>query len=62
MLAQGWIHPNHTMVPGTDGKLSYGGKCFPKDTQALLDFMKKLGTPHKIMEATIDERNSIRHD
>ena len=31
----------HTNVPGTDGKLSYGGACFPKDTNALNNFMIK---------------------
>jgi len=25
----------HTAVPGPDGKFGYGGKCFPKDVNAL---------------------------
>ena len=28
-------------VPGHDGKLGYGGTCFPKDVNALLSFSKK---------------------
>ena len=40
MLKNGWINPMHTTVPGPDGQLSYGGFCFPKDTNALLQFMK----------------------
>jgi len=32
MLKNKWINPMHTNVPGPDGKLSYGGHCFPKDT------------------------------
>ena len=60
MLKNGWINPMHTEVPGTDGKLSYGGMCFPKDTNALLSFMKSKNTPHMVMEATVRERNSMR--
>ena len=41
MLKNGWINPMHTTVPGPDGQISYGGLCFPKDTNALLEFMKK---------------------
>ena len=62
MLKNNWINPMHTMVPGNDGKLSYGGKCFPKDTNALLHFMKKMDTYHSILEATIEERNKMRND
>lgn len=28
------INSEHTCVPGPDGKLGYGGKCFPKDVKA----------------------------
>lgn len=60
MLKNGWINPMHTQVPGTDGKLSYGGMCFPKDTNALLSFMKQQDTLCAVLEATITERNLIR--
>ena len=62
MLKNKWINPMHTNVPGTDGKLSYGGHCFPKDTNALLQFMKTKNTNHKVMEAVIEERNEMRDD
>ncbi|XWV26198.1 putative UDP-glucose 6-dehydrogenase [Tupanvirus soda lake] len=62
MIKNGWINPMHTVVPGTDNKLSYGGMCFPKDTNALLSFMKLVGTPHQVLEATVLERNSLRDD
>lgn len=62
MLKNGWINPMHTIVPGTDGKLSYGGMCFPKDTNALLSFMKEIGTPHKVLEATVKEHDEMRND
>lgn len=62
MLKNNWINPMHTQVPGVDGQLSYGGYCFPKDTNALLQFMKRSGTPSKVLEATITERNLMRSD
>jgi UDPglucose 6-dehydrogenase len=62
MLKNGWINPMHTNVPGPDGKLSYGGYCFPKDTNALLNDMKKKNTPCHVLEATIKERNIMRKD
>ena len=62
MLKNKWINPMHTNVPGTDGSLSYGGYCFPKDTNALLQFMKTKNTSHKVMEAVIEERNEMRSD
>jgi UDPglucose 6-dehydrogenase len=62
MLMNGWINPMHTNIPGPDGLLSYGGLCFPKDTNALLKFMKEKNSPHKVLEATITERNEMRKD
>jgi UDPglucose 6-dehydrogenase len=62
MLKNNWINPMHTQVPGVDKQLSYGGYCFPKDTNALLQCMKRNGTPSNVLAATIDERNDMRHD
>ena len=38
ILLSGYINHNHTVVPGPDGKLGYGGKCFPKDVDAFSRF------------------------
>ena len=62
MLKNGWINPMHTMVPGPDGKLGYGGNCFIKDTEALLEFMKRKDSMCKVLEAVVKERNMIRDD
>ncbi len=40
-VADGRIGDSHLNVPGHDGKLGYGGTCFPKDVNALLSFTKK---------------------
>ena len=60
MLSNGWINSMHTNVPGPDGQISYGGACFPKDTNALNHLMKTLGSPHRVLEACIEERDSMR--
>lgn len=62
MLKNGWINEMHTNIPGSDGKISYGGLCFPKDTNALKKYMERKETPHKVLDATIKERNDIRDD
>ena len=62
MLKNEWINPMHTQVPGTDGKLSYGGYCFPKDTNALLAYMNRKNRSSKVLEACILERNEMRED
>ena len=62
MIKNGWINQMHTQVHEPDGKLSYGGMCFPKDTNALLQHMRKHDTPHRVLEATVIERNILRDD
>lgn len=61
MLKNKWIHPNHTQIPGRDGQVSYGGMCFPKDSNALYSFMKETCEHYKVLEATIKERNILRN-
>lgn len=60
MLKNKWINPMHTKVPGSDGSLSYGGACFPKDTQALLEYMKRKKSRHQVLQAVVNERNDMR--
>jgi UDPglucose 6-dehydrogenase len=36
------IGNSHTAVPGPDGKLGFGGSCFPKDIQAMISYANKL--------------------
>jgi len=35
----GFIEPSHTQVPGHDGFLGYGGKCFPENMEALKGYL-----------------------
>jgi len=60
MLQNNWINPMHTLVPGHDGLLSYGGACFPKDTKALLRYMEGCNSPHEVLEACVSEQIKMR--
>lgn len=39
--SDGRVGDSHLHVPGPDGRLGYGGTCFPKDVNALLTFAKE---------------------
>ena len=54
-LLSGYINDMHTYVPGPDGKLGYGGKCFPKDVNAFAKMTK--GTPMGTLLAPLHELN-----
>tara|TARA_R110001592_G_scaffold39517_4_gene130170 strand:- start:3029 stop:3853 length:825 start_codon:yes stop_codon:yes gene_type:complete len=49
--SDGRIGDSHLHVPGPDGKLGYGGTCFPKDVNALITMGRKLNTPMNTLEA-----------
>jgi|TARA_R110000744_G_scaffold167583_1_gene285105 UDPglucose 6-dehydrogenase len=49
--SDGRIGDSHLHVPGPDGKLGYGGTCFPKDVNALITMGSKLKTPMNTLEA-----------
>ena len=51
---------SHTLVPGPDGKLGFGGTCFPKDTNGLLSDMKKNNIKSFILDAAITRNDT--HD
>ena len=39
-VSDGRIADSHLNVPGHDGKLGYGGTCFPKDVNSFINFAK----------------------
>lgn len=41
--SDGRIGDSHLHVPGPDGKLGYGGTCFPKDVNAFVNFARQKG-------------------
>jgi len=42
-VRDGRIGHSHVNVPGHDGKLGFGGSCFPKDVQAIINYGESLG-------------------
>ena len=45
------IGNSHTSVPGPDGKLGFGGSCFPKEIQAFINYAEGLNINPKILKA-----------
>ena len=48
--SDGRVGDSHLHVPGPDGRLGYGGTCFPKDVNALITLAKELDTPLNTIE------------
>lgn len=60
VLSSGWIEKMHTQVPGPDGKLGFGGACFPKDTKALSCIFKQNNIECLVLDAIIEQNKKIR--
>jgi len=45
------IGNSHTKVPGHDGSRGFGGSCFPKDINAIIEFSKVFGVDMNTLEA-----------
>ena len=54
------ISPDHTQVPGPDGKFGWGGHCFPKDTSALLAIAKNCDIRLTTLEAAVESNKHYR--
>ena len=53
---------SHLNVPGPDGDFGFGGHCFPKDLNALINLAEKqgLGLNINVLKATLDTNNIQR--
>ena len=60
LLAGGWVNPQHTQVPGPDGKRGFGGACLPKDLANLIDCMDRAGVFNIVMSAALDRNRRDR--
>ena len=54
------IGESHMDVPGHDGRLGFGGACFPKDTTALLSLSKDIDKEFSLLKEVIRINNNIR--
>ncbi len=51
---------SHWAVPGPDGKLGFGGSCFPKDINALVHICKKMNISINVISSAIDTNLMVR--
>ena len=50
----------HWVVPGPDGKMGFGGSCFPKDLNSIIALANKLGTPCHTMSGAWETNLEVR--
>jgi len=51
---------SHWAVPGPDGKLGFGGSCFPKDINALIKVAEKWDLPVNVLSSAWDTNLVVR--
>ena len=51
---------SHWAVPGPDGKMGFGGSCFPKDLNAILDVCRELGVSSKTLLGAWETNLKVR--
>lgn len=59
-VRDGRVGHSHINVPGPDGKFGFGGSCFPKDVQALINFCEKNGIPADVLNGVWDTNLKVR--
>ena len=59
-IRDGRIGHSHLTVPGPDGKFGFGGSCFPKDIQAMINFAKKSGISPNVLKGAWDTNLDVR--
>ena len=60
VLADPRIGKSHTDVPGPDGQYGFGGTCFPKDINALIETMVENGIAPLLLNAVWEQNKIIR--
>jgi UDPglucose 6-dehydrogenase len=56
------LEPTHWDVPGPDGRLGFGGKCFPKDLNGMMTLCSDNFVDHSILQAAWDYNLRVRED
>ena len=56
------IGNSHISVPGHDGRLGFGGTCFPKDVKTILSFSKKNSIDMNTLEGAWKTNLTLRPD
>ena len=56
----GRVGHSHLNVPGPDGKMGYGGSCFPKDIQAMINFMDSIDVSSNVLKGSWKTNLEVR--
>lgn len=59
-VRDGRIGHSHLNVPGHDGKYGFGGSCFPKDIQALINYGDGVGVDMGVLKAAWETNLKVR--
>ena len=61
-ITDGRIGNSHIDVPGHDGDFGFGGKCFPKDLNAMIKKAESLGVTPNVMKGAWEKNKEVRKD
>ena len=61
-VSDGRIGHSHMNVPGPDGKFGFGGSCFPKDIQAMIDFAEMFGLNPSVLKGAWEKNLEVRSE
>ena len=61
-ILDGRIGHSHIAVPGPDGKLGFGGSCFPKDIQALIKFGEQNNVDMNVLKGAWKTNLEVRQE
>ena len=61
-ISDGRIGNSHVDVPGHDGDFGFGGKCFPKDLNAMIKRAEALGVSPDVMKGAWEKNKQVRKD
>tara|TARA_R110000765_G_scaffold376123_2_gene466833 strand:+ start:501 stop:1373 length:873 start_codon:yes stop_codon:yes gene_type:complete len=59
-VADGRVADSHLHVPGPDGKLGFGGSCFPKDLNAFINLADNMGINVNVLKAAWQTNLEVR--
>ena len=59
-VRDGRVGHSHMNVPGPDGHFGFGGSCFPKDIQALINFGESLGLTMNTLKGAWNTNLEVR--
>tara|TARA_B100001094_G_scaffold1433_1_gene1267 strand:+ start:201 stop:1082 length:882 start_codon:yes stop_codon:yes gene_type:complete len=59
-VSDGRIGHSHMNVPGPDGKFGFGGSCFPKDIQAMIDFAEMFSINPSVLRGAWEKNLEVR--